>query len=120
MKITMLGTVDEMKNAEHFRGNTQSTHIKMVELYLAGDEEPDTMIMDIGQFIDGLWSIIEAEADKKVMWGGFKTSISTYVDLYKIIWDLDQSSAITMFRVELEDGNFAYLVAVRPSAIGEF
>jgi len=115
MKIQMLVTIDEMESAEMFRGNTQSSHIKAVELYLAGDEEPDTKIMDVGQFIDELWSIIESEADKKVCWGGFWTNISTYIDLYKIIWDLDQASVITMFRVELDDDNFAYMVAVRPS-----
>jgi hypothetical protein len=118
MKIEMLGTIDEMKNAEIFRGNTQSSHIKAVELYLAGDEEPDTRIMDVGQFIDELWSIIESDANKElVCWGGFYTNPSTYIDIYKVIWDLDQNSVITMFRAELENGDFAYLVALRPSVL---
>ena len=112
MRIEVLTAKSEMENAEMMRGKTQSKHIKAVELYLAGDYEEQPEFMDIGTFIDLLESLIEAEADKTVYWGGNKTKISNYVDTWKIVWDLDQEGIVSIYRVEDSGVDFAYVVVL--------
>lgn len=111
MKIETLTSRQQMENAEMMRGNTQDKHIKALEVYLAGDFEEAPAFLDIGRFIDELESLIEAEADKSIFWGGNKQPISFYVDTFKVVWDLDQEGIITIYRVE-DSSSFAYVVVV--------
>lgn len=115
MRIEVLTARSEMENAEMMRGKTQSKHIKALEVYLAGDFEEEPAYLDIGRFIDELESLIEAEADKTVFWGGHKTKISNYIDTFKVVWDLDQEGIISIYRVEDSGQDFAYVVVVDSS-----